>query len=64
MKVCAWANLSPYQHVIKKFDSQADGLKWFRNYGRDVGYNVDRIELSEELEAIRATDIRKEMQHG
>lgn len=33
-------------------------------YGRDVGYNVDRIELSEELEAIRATDIRKEMQHG
>lgn len=39
MKVCAWANLSPYQHVHKRFDSQAAGLKWFREYGRDVGWS-------------------------
>tara|TARA_R110000822_G_scaffold90073_9_gene208420 strand:+ start:11005 stop:11772 length:768 start_codon:yes stop_codon:yes gene_type:complete len=30
-------------------------------YGRDVGYNVEKIELGEAIEAISATDIRKEM---
>lgn len=29
-------------------------------YGRDVGYNVEQIELSPELQAISTTDIRKE----
>lgn len=31
------------------------------HYGRDVGYKVERIELSEELEAISATKIRETM---
>ncbi|MFY0656268.1 MAG: adenylyltransferase/cytidyltransferase family protein [Neptunomonas phycophila] len=30
-------------------------------YGRDVGYNVEKIDLSPELESISATEIRKGM---
>jgi cytidyltransferase-like protein len=30
-------------------------------YGRDVGYNIERIELEPEIESISATKIRKEM---
>jgi nicotinamide mononucleotide adenylyltransferase len=30
-------------------------------YGRDVGYNIERIHLGEDLESISATDIRKKM---
>ena len=30
-------------------------------YGRDVGYSIERIDLSEALQAISATNIRKAM---
>jgi hypothetical protein len=30
-------------------------------YGRDVGYKIEQIELSPELQAISATQKRKEM---
>ena len=30
-------------------------------YGRDVGYDIEKIELDKELESISATNIRKEM---
>lgn len=30
-------------------------------YGRDVGYNIERIHLDEETEQISATEIRKRM---
>lgn len=34
-------------------------------YGRDVGYKVERLKLPDEIEAISATDIRKQMmEHG
>ena len=29
-------------------------------YGRDVGYNVEQIRLTEEIESISATAIRKQ----
>lgn len=31
------------------------------HYGRDVGYKIEKIELSAELQAISATKLRKEM---
>ncbi len=31
-------------------------------YGRDVGYAIDRIDLSPELQAVSATQIRRQMQ--
>ena len=31
-------------------------------YGRDVGYNIERIVLDEQTEAISATDIRSRME--
>jgi nicotinamide mononucleotide adenylyltransferase len=31
------------------------------HYGRDVGYKIEQIELSPELQAISATKLRKEM---
>ena len=30
-------------------------------YGRDVGYDIEQIQLEQELESISATNIRKEM---
>ncbi len=31
------------------------------HYGRDVGYKIEQIELSPELQAVSATKVRKEM---
>lgn len=31
------------------------------HYGRDVGYKIEKVELSSELQSISATKIRKEM---
>ena len=37
--VCAWAGVSPYDYIHKRFSSQKEGLKWFREYGRDNGWS-------------------------
>jgi len=37
--VCAWAAVSPYETVFRRFNSQKEGVEWFRNYGRDKGWS-------------------------
>src|SRR5437016_4465169 len=51
-------NLQEYaeQFIVMKIPN----MKFFL-FGRDVGYQIEKIELTPELEAISATKIRKEM---
>ena len=37
--VCAWAGVSPYETIFRRFDSIKAGVLWMRDYGRDKNWS-------------------------
>jgi len=63
-----FGNRETERHVFRKLSDYFGKFQiiWVPNivdisYGRDVGYTISKIELSEDIQAISATKIRKEM---
>lgn len=59
--VCQGINSALTEHYGKYLIMQVPNITGVY-YGRDVGYNVERIHLDADTEAISATDIRKKME--